>query len=105
MTTATVSAPPAIASVAHVILRGWNGLDRTYNLYGASALIRGRNGAGKTALVDALRFAVTGTSRGGKRPEDVWRHARQGADEMSVTVQLAGGFSWTRTLRRDGDKL
>ena len=103
-TIATVSAPPTLARIARVILRGWNGLDRTYDLEGASAVIRGANGAGKTALVDALRFAVAGTSRRGKRPEDVWRHARSEATEIAVTVDLAG-LSWTRGIRREEDKL
>ena len=101
---APASAPPTLARVASVTLRGWSGLDRTYDLDGASALISGANGAGKTALVDALRFAVAGTSRRGKRPEDVWRHARSEATEIAVTVELAG-LSWTRGINREGDKL
>lgn len=72
-------------------------------------VLTGRNGSGKSSLgVDVLRFALTGASRAGARPDA--RLIREGADaaSASVTLRLAGGRSVkvVRKLKRErGDRV
>lgn len=89
--------------VTRLTLRGWSGLNRSYDLLGRSALVRGPNGAGKTALCDALRFALFAAGRRGKRPEDAWRHARPDALALAVAVETDAGLAWERGLERQDD--
>lgn len=62
-------------------------------------LLVGPNGSGKTAILEAVRFACTGmTSAGGTNDATV---PFVGASGGSVTVTLTDGFSWTRSLHID----
>jgi len=62
-------------------------------------LLAGENGQGKTAVMQALQFAIEGRTSLGDRPEATLQLVRGG--ECSIKVQLADGFAFERSLRRD----
>lgn len=69
----------------------------------ARTLIMGVNGAGKSTIVDAIAWALTGRCRGvdgrGQGQKDL---IRAGADSMAVELQIQGLGTVTRTLSKEG---
>lgn len=66
-------------------------------------LLLGKNGAGKSTIVDAIAWALTGRCRGvDGRGQGQKELIRAGADSMSVELQVAGLGTVTRTLSKDG---
>lgn len=69
--------------LARVILRGFKNLDRDHSL-GEATLILGANGTGKSAVIQAIRYAITGKVPSGMALDQVARFfpARGGAVEV-----------------------
>lgn len=69
----------------------------------ARTLVLGANGRGKSTIVDAIAWCLTGRCRGvdgrGQGQKDL---IRAGADSMAVELQVAGLGTVTRTLAKDG---
>ncbi len=63
----------------------------------ALILIGGRNGQGKSSLIDALTAAFGGKK---SQPQDPVRH---GADEAEIVIKLDNGLTIRRTITPDGD--
>lgn len=73
---------------------------------GGLFLIHGQTGAGKTTILDALCFALFGTSSGADRSSDGLRSDLAGADmPTEVTLVFALGRDIYKTTRRPGQLL
>lgn len=89
--------------IVRMTLEGVKAFDRTVEL-GALNLFTGDVGAGKSSVLDALRFACLGfVPHLGKRESDTARIMR-GA-RMVVRVELSDGRWFTRSLGRDHGSL
>lgn len=89
-----------------VYLRGWKGIVSTErNAYRLQRLnlLSGPNGSGKTALLDALRFAVLGDTPTGATPEDAMRYL--GPNGGDVTLDFDDGLRVSRGVVKDCRKL
>lgn len=84
--------------IAKIRLKDWKGLTGEYEVGPATAIL-GANGSGKTGLMAALQFAITGkTSLGGTVDDTLQLCGPHGAE---VQVTLDDGYTWTRTLSWD----
>jgi DNA repair exonuclease SbcCD ATPase subunit len=63
---------------------------------GALVVVSGKNGAGKSSVLDAIWMALGGKRAFPRRP------VREGADEASIRLELDGGIVVTRTIKPDG---
>ncbi len=69
----------------------------------ARTLILGANGRGKSTIVDAIAWCLTGRCRGvDGRGQGQKELIRAGADDMAVEVQVDGLGTVSRTLSKDG---
>lgn len=69
----------------------------------ARTLVLGANGRGKSTIVDAIAWCLTGRCRGvDGRGQGQKELIRAGADSMAVELQVAGLGTVTRTLAKDG---
>ena len=84
--------------ITTLALHDFKGVNGTFEL-GPLNLIVGPNGSGKTALLQAIQWAIEGRTALGGRLEDTALLA--GATGCSVAVTLDDGFGWTRLLTRD----
>ena len=85
--------------IEELTMTDFKGVDSTTRL-GRLTLLVGPNGTGKTARLDALRFAVQGDCRFGAQPQAV---AKLGSHKgCGVRVKLDDGFAWTRKIERNG---
>lgn len=69
--------------------------DGAVDLAPAGAIVQGRNGAGKTSLLSAIRACLSGVGATGDA-------VRTGADEASVRATTTGGYTVTRRILADG---
>jgi exonuclease SbcC len=65
-------------------------------------LLQGPNGSGKTAIIEAIRFAIEGAVSVGATADAVAKLAGPGG--CGVAVELSTGFAWSRRLRIDHRK-
>lgn len=81
-----------------IVTKGLKAWDRELEL-GKLTVLVGKNGAGKSAIADAVRFAALGYVPAlGKRPADT--AAIMAGDAMSVEVALEGGRTFRRSIER-----
>jgi DNA repair exonuclease SbcCD ATPase subunit len=93
--------------LATLITTGWMAFrDRTEISFEATNLIRGPNNAGKSCILDAIRFAITGTTRRGIRYETDVIHCDADAAEVILTIRTPAGddITITRVIRRAASK-
>jgi exonuclease SbcC len=64
------------------------------------ACLTGDNGAGKTAILDAITYAIFGAARGCEDGRNQERLIREGADEMSVTFSFQLNAETYQIIRR-----
>lgn len=84
--------------IASITLKNFKGVTGTFTL-DALNLIVGPNGSGKTAILQAIQWAIEGrTSIGGTLEATAQLGSVTGC---RVTVDLDDGFEWSRELRRD----
>lgn len=86
-----------------VTMKGFKAVDRTVDL-SARTLVVAPNGSGKSAIVDAIRFAALGYVPHLGKTADATALLMAG-NELFVQVQLEDGRSFNRVLRRVGDRL
>ena len=97
-----------MSSIAHVVVEGFRGIRQplTLAMNGQKLLLRGDNGTGKSSLVQALRWALTGSpSRAGVKdmPVELIRHRLVNEPEKcSVKIALKNGG--TIEMRGNGNR-
>ncbi len=64
-------------------------------------LFTGDHGTGKTAVLDAIRFAITGLARGIEQKNQMAELIRDGAESTTVELEL-GRVAISRTIKRSG---
>lgn len=79
-------------------LEKWKGQTITHDL-GPRTVLYGPNDQGKSGVMDAIRFAVSGDSEIGARPGAIAQLV--GPVGGKVTVALDGGTSWSRAITVD----
>lgn len=84
--------------ITKLTLESFKGVSRAFDM-GRLTLLMGPNGSGKTALLEAIRFAIRGSTSAGGRADDTM--LLMGPLGGSVSVELSDGFAWTRGLRKD----
>jgi hypothetical protein len=114
-TTTTVAAPLHRLRVAEVTLHGFRNFTKsppfTFHFGGDLIVIFGRNGTGKTSLIEALEWGLTGVSSRvelDKQRVPITAHAlisrRDDVPEARVTVNLEGPDQEQITIERSIDK-
>ncbi len=87
--------------VAKITLKNWKGLTGEMEFFEKGVLLA-HNGAGKSAWVEGLMFALFGFARNGRRLDDAFAYASD--NDTSVTVEMEDGFLWTRGMVKDHKK-
>src|SRR5437763_14982520 len=93
-----------------VEMTGFRGFrDRTrFEFPNGFAVLTGRNGAGKSTVLDAIDYALTGTinkfsvkgAKGGGLQDHIWWLGRGQAQELSVSVGFGGDHGGTLVVNR-----
>jgi DNA repair exonuclease SbcCD ATPase subunit len=89
--------------ITQVTLFGFKGTNGAYPLK-PRLLLTGPNGSGKSSIMEAIRYACTGTTDLGSAPAASFEYAT--GDRMHVSIDTDDGLHWVRGVeRRNGGKL
>lgn len=85
-------------TIEKVTLRQFKGRDEAYDL-GPLTLLVGPNSTGKTAVLEGVRYAITGATSAGATADACMK--LMNAAGGSVALDVAGGPRWTRGLQKN----